>query len=579
MATTTQTQVQQLYVGLLGRAADQGGLNWWADQVTTGGRTLEDIRASFVTSTEYTTLYGSATTRTDLVTAIYQNLFERTPSAGELQYWVTTDTRPADQLVSAFLQFASTADQTVINNKTFVAQTYTDTVGANFNAAAAAAVIANVDGTTASVNTALNAISNGNLAGQVAGQNLVNALASAQTADAAYETANKAALDALATKLNVTIDPDFDTQLGNVQTAADAARALAANGGSTATEVLAAQVSVDQKAVDTAFNALNAAGKTAATAYQNALTANEALKAASATDVAAVQAGLTTADTGGTARAAAESATSETFADSKAVYDFYVDAATTAAQRTAIEKAYSDAGVTYFATNVKTVAATDVAKNAAAQAVVDTKAAVTTADATNGGTYNSASDTLVASSTTLKNAQAADVDKAASDALVASNAASEKVVTDAAQAITDYNSANTASQLKSITGATVTASDAVKETFYFATSPVDTAGADTTVGTATAHFGAGDAIVLGSGYTYNSGALTTGDNNKLEFFFVNTNTGVQVVVETKAFASASLTADANTGVAASATDNATVITLTGVTADHLAVNNGVISYV
>ena len=79
MATTTATQIQQLYVGLLGRAADQGGLNWWADQVTTGGKTLEDVRASFVTSTEYTTTYGAAATRADLVTSIYQNLFELLP--------------------------------------------------------------------------------------------------------------------------------------------------------------------------------------------------------------------------------------------------------------------------------------------------------------------------------------------------------------------------------------------------------------------------------------------------------------------------------------------------------------------
>jgi len=93
MATTTATQIQQLYVGLLGRAADQGGLNWWADQVTTGGKTLEDVRASFVTSTEYTTTYGAAATRADLVTSIYQNLFERTPSADEVKYWAETDTR------------------------------------------------------------------------------------------------------------------------------------------------------------------------------------------------------------------------------------------------------------------------------------------------------------------------------------------------------------------------------------------------------------------------------------------------------------------------------------------------------
>ena len=148
MATTTATQIQQLYVGLLGRAADQGGLNWWADQVTTGGKTLEDVRASFVTSTEYTTTYGAAATRADLVTSIYQNLFERTPSADEVKYWAETDTRPADQLVAAFIEFAGAADQAVINNKTFVAQTYTDTVGTNFNQAASAQVIADVDVTT-----------------------------------------------------------------------------------------------------------------------------------------------------------------------------------------------------------------------------------------------------------------------------------------------------------------------------------------------------------------------------------------------------------------------------------------------
>ena len=100
-------------------------------------------------------------------------------------------------------------------------------------------------------------------------------MAAAQVADVAYETANKAALDALATKLNVTVGTDFDAELALVSSAANTARALPANGGNNATEVLAAQVSVDQKALTTAFNALSATGKTAANAYQAAVVANE----------------------------------------------------------------------------------------------------------------------------------------------------------------------------------------------------------------------------------------------------------------------------------------------------------------
>lgn len=132
-----------------------------------------------------------------MVTAIYQNLFERTPSAGELNYWVSTDTRPADQLVSAFLEFASTNDQKTIANKVFVAQTYTDAAGTTgFNKAAAAEAIANVDGTATSVSTALINIATGALPSQVPGVALLNAKASAEAAVVTYETANKTAIDA-----------------------------------------------------------------------------------------------------------------------------------------------------------------------------------------------------------------------------------------------------------------------------------------------------------------------------------------------------------------------------------------------
>ena len=577
MATQAQIKaVQQLYVGYLGRAADSAGLAFWADAIAAGTATIESVATGFTLSSEYKAAYDGLSSG-DLVDKVYTNVLGRAADAEGKAYWVDAlakGTVTADTLVSYIVTNLGAVDQATINNKTFVAQTYTDTVGAEYNAEAGANVLVGVDSTPASVTAALAQITNGSLPGQVVGLSLVNTLAAAQVADVAYETANKAALDALATKLNVTVGTDFDAELALVSSAANSARALAANGGNTATEVLAAQVSADQKALTAAFNNLSDAGKTAASAYQAAVVANAALKAAAVTDVAAVEAGLDVATGSATGLAAAELATGETFADSAALYAFYVDAGTTAANRNAIDKAYADASVTYF-TTFKATASVDVAKNAAAQAEVTTKAAVATADTTNGAAYNTASDKLVADTTIYTNAQAADVNKTAADALVASNTASEKVVSDAADALAQYNTTHTDTKVIALTGATVAASDTVKETFYFAATPT---GSDTTVGTATAHFGAGDAIVLGSGYTFNSGALSTGDNNTLEFFLVSTSTGVQVVLETQKYASAELTASATTGVAAAA-DNATVITLTGVTAADLTVNNGVISHV
>ena len=585
MATTTATQIQQLYVGLLGRAADQGGLNWWVDQVTTGGRTLEDIRASFVTSTEYTTTYGAATTRTDLVTAIYSNLFERTPSADELAYWVSTDTRPADQLVTAFLEFASTADQAVINNKTFVAQTYTDTVGADFNAATAAAVIANVDGTSASVSVALENLNSGSLPGQVPGVGLINGLAAAQAAQATYETANKAAVDALAVKFDIK-DAAYDAlsftaQLAAVKGAADTARVDAGTTGGTpeaSTSVLEIRVADAKKALETARAA--EANKTDAAAYEAAYAKNISVKGAAANDVLAATAGLdavttTSAKLGDLEGVAAleKAGTAPDFSPttgsaSQALYDYYVAADTTAAQRQIIDAKFAD---TSFYTTFKTTAVIDVADKAAVQALADAAAKV-------GTPFENAVKAVADASATFEAAKLADADKAAADALTTSHDAAVKAVTDAGDALDTYNSTHTDTKVVEL--GTVAASDTVKEAFYFAEKA--TAANDFTIGTAavaTSHFGAGDAIVLGAGYSFNSGALSTGDNNKLEFFFVKTDAGTQVVIETANFGSAAATPSATTGVAPAANDNLAVITLTGVTADHLSVNNGVISYV
>lgn len=614
MATTTATQVQQLYVGLLGRAADQGGLNWWVDQITTGGRTLEDIRASFVTSTEYTNLYGGAnTTRSDLVTAIYQNLFERTPSAGELNYWVSTDTRPADQLVSAFLEFASTNDQKTIANKVFVAQTYTDTVGTtNFSKAGAAAAIADVDGTPASVSTAITAIANGTLAGQVPGVTQINALATAETAQNTYETTNKAAADALVTSILTkattaglaaasTQTDDIvagSTFQAKVDAVVNDAGLLRSNVSSSTTTILTTDASDKAATLTTAYNALSstvAAGAPAGTlsqkaqadAYVAAVAAEATAKAAATTDVtyAAVLAGLT-ADTTATTALGADTAAE--------VYSNYVNG--DAAARTAIDTTFKDS--TYYATfkeaAVKDAAYADAHKaTVAAQNVLDSD---TTANASlvlhsasaDSVTVTIATDAVAGSSetqayvdaltaktaadTTLANAKAADVDVAAAKALSDAYKAQTTAVSDAKAAVDAISVAGKVAVTDLAVSTSGTA--AVKDVFYFGTKA--TAADDHII--AANNFGTGDSIVLGSSYAYNSGALSTGDNNKLEFFLVQKDADVLVVVETAAYGS-STTTNTAAGAGVVASPDAAVITLTGVTLDHVAVNNGVISYV
>ena len=597
MATTTATQIQQLYVGLLGRAADQGGLNWWADQVTTGGKTLEDVRASFVTSTEYTTTYGAAATRADLVTSIYQNLFERTPSADEVKYWAETDTRPADQLVAAFIEFAGAADQAVINNKTFVAQTYTDTVGTGFSTAGAAQVIANVDGTTASVNTALDTITSGSLPGQVPALGLISALNAAQAAEATAKLGNTAAVDALVAKFAAAGGAQSSALQANAAYA-DKVLAITADADSalspTNTKLLATQAEIAADTVTSARAALATdAIRTDASAYEAALVAAAKVDFAKTADVAAAKAGLA-ADVGFNADVVTElklvspdlstlSAADAAAKTSSAatLYAFYTDADTTAQQRTDIDTALKSLG---FASTFKATATVDVTKNVADKAATDAKAKIDAEDGNDGvanpdGEFSALLQAKVDAEKALADAKAADADAAAVKVIVDANKVFEDATQKAGQAIVGFNDGNTVSQAKVV--ANVDASATLKETFYFGSDAAVKAGTDFKIGTdatAATYFGAGDSLVLGSGYTFNSGALTTGDNNKLEVFFVNSTNGVQVVIESKAFGSGSATENATTHVITPTADN-TVITLTGVTADHLSVANGVVSYV
>ncbi|MCK0163730.1 DUF4214 domain-containing protein [Marinobacter sp. S6332] len=159
---TVKEQVQQIYVGLLGRAADKEGLDYWVGEIESGAMTIEEVRSNAVNEQpEGQAIFDSGKTRTEIVTALYENLFEKTPDATGLEYWVNGDGASvnADQLVLALINGAGTADAQVLANKVEAAQYYTDNAGATgeeFRDDARAAV-EDVDGDSASVDASKSA--------------------------------------------------------------------------------------------------------------------------------------------------------------------------------------------------------------------------------------------------------------------------------------------------------------------------------------------------------------------------------------------------------------------------------------
>lgn len=153
MATTSES-IQEIYIGLLGRAADTDGAAYWTAQIDGGTLTLEQLRANIVNEqAEYAAGLGSLT-RAQTVAELYQRLFERTADATDLSYWVdgAGSSVNIDQLVLALSNGASAADRVVLDNKTDAAEYYTaNTTQANYSADGAQAAVDSVDGTSASV--------------------------------------------------------------------------------------------------------------------------------------------------------------------------------------------------------------------------------------------------------------------------------------------------------------------------------------------------------------------------------------------------------------------------------------------
>jgi hypothetical protein len=92
---TSAGGIYRLYKAAFDREPDTGGLGYWIGRADSGVKSAVEIAVDFTWSTEFQNLYGITTTDNygtgsdvkDLVTGFYENVLDRSPDAGGLDYY------------------------------------------------------------------------------------------------------------------------------------------------------------------------------------------------------------------------------------------------------------------------------------------------------------------------------------------------------------------------------------------------------------------------------------------------------------------------------------------------------------
>lgn len=229
----TASDLQQLYIGYFGRAADQEGLNFWLDAINNGGLSLANVHASFVQSAEYNAQYEGMTVA-QKVAAVYENVLGRVADEGGLEFWtnaITTGVITEDQLIEGLLSGLSANDAAIISNKIVVANYYTSAKGDAYveaSKAESAGILVNVDETVASVSTALTSVAS--VTG-VSNAQLASALATLDAAQDAQQAYAEAYLGTSASGLPGDVGTAGGLIIGALNTAAGALNTAMGNVG------------------------------------------------------------------------------------------------------------------------------------------------------------------------------------------------------------------------------------------------------------------------------------------------------------------------------------------------------------
>jgi len=120
-------EVQKLYVAYFGRPADPDGIGHWTDALDASAITLADVSDSFAASQEYRDTYAGLDNRA-IVNEVYDNLFGRAADQTGLNYWADLMDRGVisiDDVVRDVSKAAVGTDSTAFNGKVAVASMFT----------------------------------------------------------------------------------------------------------------------------------------------------------------------------------------------------------------------------------------------------------------------------------------------------------------------------------------------------------------------------------------------------------------------------------------------------------------------
>ena len=120
-------EVQKLYVAYFGRPADPDGIEHWTDALDASAITLADVSDSFAASQEYRDTYAGLDNRA-IVNEVYENLFGRAADQTGLNYWADLMDRgiiSIDDVVRDVSEAAVGTDSTAFNGKVAAASMFT----------------------------------------------------------------------------------------------------------------------------------------------------------------------------------------------------------------------------------------------------------------------------------------------------------------------------------------------------------------------------------------------------------------------------------------------------------------------
>jgi Domain of unknown function (DUF4214) len=80
-------EAYRLYQAVFDRTPDQTGLGYWIEQLDNGA-SIEVVANAFINSNEFQSLYGVNSSDTLFVTNLYSNVLDRTPDQGGFQFWL-----------------------------------------------------------------------------------------------------------------------------------------------------------------------------------------------------------------------------------------------------------------------------------------------------------------------------------------------------------------------------------------------------------------------------------------------------------------------------------------------------------